>query len=75
MAETSDQDFDLLVMRGKALGLFVQRHRYYDPCRPGGDLYVTELKGRWLRMGKTGNPPSILKFATADTVSNFLKGT
>jgi hypothetical protein len=72
MAETDEISFDLLVKRGAALGLFVQRHRTYDPCAPGGDLYVMEQRGRWLRAGNTGNPPSLLRYADAETVHEFL---
>lgn len=72
-SETDAIEFDLLVKRGGALGLYVQRHKQYDPCAPGGDLYVQEQRGRFLRAGGVGNPPSLLRYATAEQVHEFLQ--
>jgi hypothetical protein len=69
MPETSDEEFDLLKRRADDLGFFVQRHRNYDPCMPGGDLYLQE------RRRFTGeHMDSILKFATADRIHAYLNG-
>jgi hypothetical protein len=67
MAETDDIEFDLLRRRADEAGFFVQRHRDYDPCRGGGDLYLQEK--RELRRDRM---PSLLKYATADQIHEFL---
>lgn len=69
MPETSAMDFDLLKRRADDLGFFVQRHRNYDPCMPGGDLYLQES-----RRFTGEHMDTILKFATADRIHAYLNG-
>jgi hypothetical protein len=70
--ETDQIEFDHLKRRGKALGLHVERHRVFDPAAHGGDLYVQERKAIYAFNGGQGNPPSLLRYATAEQVHNFL---
>jgi hypothetical protein len=44
MKETSDIDLDFLQRRAKACGHYVNRHKFYDPTRGGGDLYLSKAK-------------------------------
>jgi hypothetical protein len=69
MAETDDMEFDLLRRRAEALGYFVQRHRNYDPCMPGGDLYLAPS-----RRFRGEHVDTILKYATADKIHAYLNG-
>lgn len=71
--ETDQITFDLLRARAANRGFHLQRHKVWDPCARGGDLYIMEQKARWLRGGNTGNPPSLMRYATAEQVSDFLR--
>lgn len=67
MPEPTEMEFDLLVRRARELGFFLQRHRHYDPCSPGGDLYIQE--GRRF----TGQHcETLLRYATEDQCWKFL---
>jgi hypothetical protein len=70
--ETEPSEFDHLQRRGKSLGLHVERHRVFDPSAPGGDLYVQQRRAIYNFEGGTGNPPSLLRYATAEQVRTFL---
>lgn len=60
-------EFDLLRRRAEELGLFVQRHRNYDPCRGTGDLYLMPK-----RRFRSERVETILKYATVDECHAFL---
>ena len=69
MPETDEVEFDLLRRRAAELGFHVQRHRVFDPTLGNGDLYIMEKRrfpGEWL--------PTILKYATADDIHEYLNG-
>ncbi len=70
--ETEPSEFDKLQRRGKALGLHVERHRVLDPSAQGGDLYVQQRRAIYNFEGGQGNPPSLMRYATADQVHQFL---
>lgn len=70
MAITSDIDLEFLQRRAKNVGLYCNRHRDADPTR--GDLYVQETRVMWEKGGGVGNPPSLLRYADHDTVSNYI---
>jgi hypothetical protein len=61
-------EFDLLVRRARIVGMYVNRHRNWNPITDtGGDLYLMERK-----TSKNPKPPTLLKFATADEISDAL---
>ena len=70
--ETEPSEFAHLQRRGKSLGLHVERHRVFDPAANGGDLYVQQRKAIYNFEGGTGNPPSLLHYANAEQVHEFL---
>ena len=72
--ETEPTEFENLQRRGKLLGLRVDRHKSFDPITDnGGDLYLQQRKAIFqYETGSTGNPPSLLKFATAEQVAAYL---
>lgn len=67
MPETSQMEFDLLVRRARLVGMYVNRHRNWSPLDSGGDLYLMEQ-----RTTKNPRPPTLLKFATAEEISDAL---
>jgi hypothetical protein len=69
MSETPEKDFDLLARRAADLGYYVQRHRQWDPNFGTGDLYIMER-----RRFPGERLPTILKYATADEIHNYLNG-
>jgi hypothetical protein len=72
--ETKPSEFDNLKTQGKLLGLHVERHKSFDTTREGsGDLYVQQRKAIFqFETGGTGNPPSLIRYATAEQVRSFL---
>lgn len=62
MPETSEMEFDLLAIRARAVDMIVRRHRDYDPCIGGGDLYLEPKERAGIR------EPAILTFANEDEV-------
>jgi hypothetical protein len=62
-----DVEFDLLQRRAEPLGVFAQRHRDFDPCRPGGEFYLMEK-----RRYKDHHAECLLKYATLDECHIFL---
>ncbi len=71
--ETDQEEFDLLDKRAKALGYHLQRHKVFDPCMPyGGDLYIQRRKAIYEFEGGTGDPPSLLRYASAEQIHQFL---
>ena len=73
-AETDAAEFDRLKAIGKDLGLHVERHKVFDPLthNGGGDLYVQQRRAIFYYQGGKGNPPSLLRYATAERVREFL---
>lgn len=66
--ETPPLEFDLLVRRARIVGMYVNRHRNWNPLTDtGGDLYLMERKTH-----KNPKPPTLLKFATADEIGDAL---
>jgi hypothetical protein len=61
-------DFDLLRRSADEMGFFIQRHRNFDPCMPGGDLYIQEK-----RKFREEHMPTLRKFQTAEQIWNFLR--
>lgn len=68
MAETSTMEFDMLKRCAAEIGFHVQRHRSFDPCLPGGDLYIQET-----RKFRDEHMPTLRKFQTADQIWEFLR--
>jgi len=67
MSETTEQELDLLKIRARAAGFHCERHRFWDPARGGGDLYLQRAKKY------RGDPsPSICRFATPDQIHRHL---
>lgn len=60
-------DLELMQRKAAALGLYVNEHRNYDPCLPGGPLYVQDI-----RKFNGQNCPSHLKYATPEMIWEFL---
>jgi len=69
MPETDEVEFDLLRRRAAELGFHVQRHRQFDPTLGNGDLYIMEK-----RRFRGEHVPSILRYATADDIHEYLNG-
>jgi hypothetical protein len=67
MPATDEMEFDLLVRRARDAGFFVQRHKNYDPCREGGDLYLMPR-----RNFPAEHVESLLTYTTADEIHKFL---
>jgi hypothetical protein len=72
-AETEPSEFDNLQSRGKSLGLHIERHHAFNPVAHNGDLYVQQRKAIYLFNGGVGNPPTLLQYATAEQVKQFLE--
>jgi hypothetical protein len=66
--ETSDMELDLIQRRAKLAGCYINRHKFWDPVRGGGDLYLQRAK----RFRTDPNGESIVRYATADTVHRHL---
>jgi hypothetical protein len=67
MAETNDMEFDLLRRRAANVGLYLDRHLNFDPCLPGGDLYIASR-----RRFRGEHVDTLLKYATVDQCHDFL---
>jgi hypothetical protein len=68
VAETPAMDFDLLVRRARVCGMYVNRHRDWNPLTDtGGDLYLMER-----RTARNPKPPTLLKFASAEEIGDAL---
>jgi hypothetical protein len=66
--ETPEMEFDLLVRRARIVGMYVNRHRVWDPLSDNsGDLYLMERKTR-----QNPRPPSLLRYATAEQIADAL---
>jgi hypothetical protein len=67
-AETSQMELDLLVRRAKANGMYVNRHKQWNPMSDdGGDLYLMPRK-----TFRDEKMPTVLKYATAEQVHQEL---
>lgn len=67
-SETSQMELDLLQRRAELVGMYVNRHRQWDPLTDsGGDLYLMERKTR-----RNPKPPSMLRYATAEQINDAL---
>jgi len=64
---TDDMEFDLVVRRARAAGFYVNRHRNFDPCREGGDLYLMPR-----RKFAGDHVETLLAYTTADQIYKFL---
>lgn len=64
-----ETELDLLRRRAADLGFFVQRHRQYDPCRGGGDLYLAPKK-----RFPGEHVDTLLRYSTADQIHEYLNG-
>lgn len=65
---TEPEEFDALVRRADLLGLFLQEHRMFDPCRGGGPYYIAEK-----RKFREQHCETLLKYATAEHCWDFLE--
>lgn len=71
-AETPNGELEKLKRQGKQKGLHVERHRVFDPLSRGGDLYVQQRRAIYEFQGGIGNPPSLIRYATAEKVQQLL---
>jgi hypothetical protein len=63
-------DLEFMQRKAASLGLYVGEHRTFDPCMPGGPLFVQDIRK------SRGQPcPSHLRYATAEMVWDFLNET
>lgn len=62
VAETSEMEFDLLIMRARHCDMFVGRHKDFNPAHSRGDLYLSHKARAGVR------EPAILIYATEDQV-------
>lgn len=65
MPITDEMELDLLRKRADFVGCYVQRHKNADIF--GGDLYLMER-----RTPRNPRPPTLLKYASADQISDAL---
>jgi len=70
--ETSAAELDRLKFMGKQIGLHVEQHKVFDRLSHRGDLYVQRRRAIFHFEGGRGNPPSLLRYASADEVKEFL---
>jgi hypothetical protein len=68
------EDHELFTLRNAArpLGYWVGLHRNFDAARGGGPFYVMHAKSS-PRYEQHWNDPTVLKYATAEQVEDFLK--
>lgn len=66
---TTEEDHTLFELRSRAreLGLWVGRHKFFDPAFGGGPFYIMERKRSPDQRNET-----LLKFATAKMVKKYL---
>lgn len=67
MGETDQIEFEHLQRRAFDMGFHVERHRAYDPCRSGGDLYLQPRK-----KFRNEQAVTILRYATVDEIWTWL---
>jgi hypothetical protein len=67
MPATDEIEFDLLVKRARDAGYYLNRHKTYDPCLEGGDLYIMPR-----RRFPQEHCETLLRYATADECHEFL---
>ena len=67
MAETDEMELDLLRRRADACGMYVNRHKEWDPNRGNGDLYLQRKKKFRYERNE-----DVLRYATADQIHNAL---
>jgi hypothetical protein len=64
MIETDEMEFDLLQRRADAAGMYVNRHKNWDPARGTGEFYLQRKK----KFRGEPNGESILRYSTADEI-------
>ncbi len=62
-AETPQMELELLQRRAEASNYFVQRHKYWDPSRGTGDLYLQRK-----RKFRGEHVDTLMRYATADEI-------
>lgn len=62
------EELELMRRKADALGLYVNEHRQYDPCRSNGPLYVADKKKH-----HTDRPVTHLRYASPQMVWDLLQ--